>query len=263
MERHPKHPQNHDRLNPQSQKHLSPSPVLTHGHNQNQLTAQMQNLKLNNSEQNVQRDKNDNDDSERYEQNDEAFIEYSTLDEPNTFNKSYSNVNILGDLDDEKYGKKNRAESDVDILGQLDYLLESNMPSQQDIDLRGNDGGFGDKNDDIDKFTEELMMESIDRSIMYEPMVDVKKMTQSYMKKIKDQMNTLNMKTLTLIEKIIDMLHRNECRTSTEKKKILGLFDDIQANGGLPKSVEREAVKKYPDMIMFIAPKNEKEYVIF
>lgn len=219
MEKYPKHPHNIDRLNHHSQKHLSSSPVITNGHNLNQLTAQMHNLKLNKSEQRVQVEKDDNDDIERYEQNDEAFIEFSTLDEPNAFNKSYSNVNILGDLDDDKYGKKNRGESDVDILGQLDYLLESNMPSQNDIDIRGSDNGFGEKNNDIDKFTEELMMDSIDRNTMYEPMVDVKKMTQSYMKKVKDQMNTLNMKTLTLVEKIIDLFYRNECRTSNEKKR--------------------------------------------
>lgn len=47
------------------------------------------------------------------------------------------------------------------------------------------------------------------------------------------------------------------------KKKILSLFDDIHVNGGLPKIVEREAMQKYPDMVMYIAPKSEKEYVIF
>lgn len=255
------HPYSTERINPN--KGISPAPLITN--NPNQLTVQMKNLKLNKSENKANSDRDVNSsDVERFDANDEAFIEFSTLEDPNNFNKSYSNMNILGDLgEDERYGKKSRNETESDILGQLDFLLESNMHSQNDIDTRGVDSAYGGRNNDLDKFTEELMMDSVDRDIIYEPMLDVKKMTQSYMKKVKDQMSNTNIKTLTLIEKIIDLLHRNECRTSSEKKRILGLFDEIQQNGGLPKNVEKEAVQKYPDMASFIAPKSDKDYVIF
>lgn len=256
-------------------KHISPAPMLTPTHNQtlNQhlLSTQMKTLKLNKSDNrgNAERETN-NSQIERCDANDEAFIEFSTLEDPSNFNKSYSNMNILGDLDEgysgrdeERYGKRSKNETEVDILGQLDFLLESSMPSQNDIDVRGMCSSYAEKNNDMDKFTEELMMDSVDSSIIYDPMIDIKKMTQNYMKKSKDQMNNRNMSILTIIEKIIDLLHRNECRSVSEKKKILALFDDLQAVGGLPKIVEKEAVQKYPDMVTFIAPKSEKDYVIF
>lgn len=245
-------------------KHVSPAPTTNQYFKQSELTVQMQNLKLNRSDQRVPVDQKSNDESQRYEENDEAFIEFSTMDDPVNFNKSYSNANILQGLEDDRYSKRTKTESDNDILGQLDYLMESNMQSQNDIDIRGLESMVAiDKNSEIDKFTEELMMDSIERSYMFEPMVDIKKMTENYIKKRKDQMNNVNMKTLTLIEKVIDLLKRNECRTKAEKKKILELFNDIQNNGGLPKVVERDASNRYPDMAMFIVPKSDKEYVIF
>lgn len=252
-------------------KHISPSPTLTTGNNPNVLSTQMKCLKLNKSENRATSDKDMNSsDFDRYEANDEAFIEFSTLEDQNTFNKSYSNMNILGDLDDgyfnrdeDRFGKKGRNEQESDILGQLDFLLESSMPSQNDIDVRGITESYVDRNNDMAGFAEELMLDSVDKNIMLEPMSDIRKMVQTYMRKVKDQMSNTNMKTLTLIEKIIDLLHRNECRSGSERKKILGLFEEIQANGGLPKIVEKEAVQKYPDMVSFIAPKSEKDYVIF
>lgn len=268
MDRNNRYPYHTDRSN--NHKHVSPSPALITNQNPNQLAVQMKNLKLNRSEHRAQVDKDmSNSDVERYEANDEAFIEFSTLDDPNQFNKSYSNMNILGDLDDtysgadDRFGKRSKNESEADILGQLDFLLESSMPSQNDISTRGMAHSYGDRSNDIDKFTEELMMDSIDRNIMFEPLQEIKKMTQGYMKKTKDQMSASNMKILTLIEKIIDLLQRNECKTTSERKRILALFDDIQASGGLPKAVEKEATQKYPDMVTFIAPKSEKDYVIF
>ena len=260
---------------PHTHKNISQAPTLMPNQNQtinpHHLSTQMRSLKLNKSDNRGQSDKEvNNSNIERYEANDEAFIEFSTLGEPNTFDKSYSNMNILGDLDegysnrdDDRYGKRSKNETETDILGQLDFLLESSMPSQNDIDVRGMCNSYGDRNNDMDKFTEELMMDSIDKQIMYEPMVDVKKMTQNYMKKSKDQMSSANMRVLTVIENIIDLLHRNECKTVGERKKILALFDELQTVGGLPKAVEKEAAQKYPDMVTFIAPKSEKDYVIF
>lgn len=251
-------------------KHISPAPTISQS-KYNKLSTQMQSLKLNKSEQRMALERGSEDDSQRYEQNDEAFIEFSTVDDPNAFNKSCSNINILQDLDDGysnredyRYSKKSRADTDNDILGQLDYLLESSMPSQNDIDIRGFDSmNTIDKFNDIDKFTEELLLDSVDKKVMLEPLKFAREKIHDQMKRGKNVTHSSNMKILTNIEKILDLLKRNECRTRIEKRRILEIFNDIQANGGLPKTVEKETLKKYPDMATFLAAKNEKDYLIF
>ena len=271
MKKNPKGPvyDNRSRNNhPRPESAFQPMPQSTRHTN---LTLPSHNSKANKSDNEMVIEKNSGDEFERYEQNDEAFIEFSSLDDPNAFSKSYSNFNLLQDLDDKysfndtsKQIARGKNESETDIFGQLDYILESSIHNQSDIDFRGAESfSHIDRPKEIDRFAEELMMESIDKRYMYEPLEDVRLMLQRYMQRAKGGATGANVKMLGVVDRIIELFKRNEYKSKTEKTRILELFKEIQVLGGLPKAVKSEVASRYPDLAEFLVPGSGNDFVVF